>query len=511
LIAVRRARRAAVVALAALTGLAGSAATPRAAQRLPATAGVSAVRIVQPSGATIAITSLQGPPTARASSGAYGYPQDGSVLSIAGASGSAAVDQRHPASVATAEVTGLSLFAGELTADRVVARASARAASGAVSGDATGTAVENLVILGQAVGAAPNLRVPLGDWGQAVLLESSATPGTTLGVDSFTQSTTAIDIRLSKDHGGLPAGTHILVGQVRSFARVSLANRRSGVPGPSPTGTTSRPSVPAERPSSGGQSPEESYVPRQPDRLDGALPLVPAFTIPDINPHLTAGRYVFPVYGPVGYGDSFGAPRADTIWHHGDDIFAPLGAPVLAVADGTVYSVGWNDIGGNRLWVRDRNGNQFYYAHLSAFSPLAMNGSDVKAGDVLGFVGNSGDADGTAFHLHFEIHPAALLFLGYDGVIDPTPYLDAWRRLQDLRFPSGAAWAPAIAPSSHSPIPGAILLQATDISSASGLDPASLQRVLAPARSEGERTLTGLRRVGLDRGGAIRPASAPAP
>ena len=45
----------------------------------------------------------------------------------------------------------------------------------------------------------------------------------------------------------------------------------------------------------------------------------------------------------------------------------PLGTPLLAVADGTIFSVGWNDLGGYRLWLRDRQGNQFYYAHLSAF------------------------------------------------------------------------------------------------------------------------------------------------
>ena len=92
-------------------------------------------------------------------------------------------------------------------------------------------------------------------------------------------------------------------------------------------------------------------------------------------------------------------------WHHGDDIFAPLGAPILACADGIVFSVGWNDIGGNRLWLRDSQGNEFYYAHLSAFSPLAKNGALVKAGEVLGFVGNTGDAAGTPTHLHFEVHP----------------------------------------------------------------------------------------------------------
>ena len=70
---------------------------------------------------------------------------------------------------------------------------------------------------------------------------------------------------------------------------------------------------------------------------------------------LSAGGYVFPVYGPASFGDTFGAPRADVSggWHHGEDIFSPLGTPLLAVADGTLFSVGWNDIGGWRLWLRD--------------------------------------------------------------------------------------------------------------------------------------------------------------
>src|SRR5262249_61654145 len=107
---------------------------------------------------------------------------------------------------------------------------------------------------------------------------------------------------------------------------------------------------------------------------------------------------------------SSGAPRPDIAsgWPHGEDIFAPKGTPLLAVADGTVHTVGWNEIGGWRLWLRDGQGNEFYYAHLSAYSPLAVEGRRVRAGDVVGFLGESGDADGGLPHLHFQLHPVRL-------------------------------------------------------------------------------------------------------
>src|SRR5262249_52445567 len=90
---------------------------------------------------------------------------------------------------------------------------------------------------------------------------------------------------------------------------------------------------------------------------------------------LPPGRYVFPVDGPASYSDTFGAARSDTGWHHGDDIFAPLGTPLVAVADGILLKVGWNAVGGNRLWIRDQWGNYFYYAHLSGFAAGAVSGA----------------------------------------------------------------------------------------------------------------------------------------
>jgi murein DD-endopeptidase MepM/ murein hydrolase activator NlpD len=149
------------------------------------------------------------------------------------------------------------------------------------------------------------------------------------------------------------------------------------------------------------------------------------------RPPLGAGRLVFPVLGPYpGFFDTFGAPRPGISWHHGDDLFAPKGKPVLAVADGIVFSVGWQRLGGYRLWLVDRTGNEFYYAHLSRYSRLAVDGRIVKAGQALGYVGSSGDAEQTPPHLHFEIHPASLLRLGYDGAVDPTGYLDRARQLR---------------------------------------------------------------------------------
>jgi murein DD-endopeptidase MepM/ murein hydrolase activator NlpD len=201
----------------------------------------------------------------------------------------------------------------------------------------------------------------------------------------------------------------------------------------------------------------------------------PGFGPQGITPVLGGGPYVFPVFGPVSFVDTFGAPRADVSWHHGDDIFAPLGSPVLAVADGTLFSIGWNEIGGNRLWLRDGKGNYFYYAHLAAFATTAVDGAAVHAGDVVGFVGNTGDAAGTPFHLHFEIHPVGLLGLGYDGAVDPTSYLQRWQHAGDLGSASlGFGWSRHPAPPA-----GAVLLTTSDISSANGLEPGSLARAMS--------------------------------
>ena len=157
----------------------------------------------------------------------------------------------------------------------------------------------------------------------------------------------------------------------------------------------------------------------------------------EVTPPLGLDAYVFPVVGVSGYGDSYGAFRGDVHgkWHHGDDIFAALGAPVVAVANGTINRVGWHERGGWRLWVRDAAANQFYYAHLSGYAPRVFHTRHVRAGDVLGFVGNTGDAFASPPHLHFEVHPHQLLRLNYDGAVNPTTYLNSWLRMRSVHTP----------------------------------------------------------------------------
>jgi murein DD-endopeptidase MepM/ murein hydrolase activator NlpD len=424
-----------------------------------------AIKIVVPGQPGTTAGSVAAPPDAVSFGAGFAYPSDGSIVTSGAltASVSTGVGETSAAAGASGEVQGLVVFGGEIAAASVVARASAQATAAGATGDLSGASVSGLTVLGQAIESpAPGSRIALGDWGYALVLAQGSTPART----GFRGFVTALEIHLNADHGGLPAGSAIYVGFAEAAVAASPPVKQPAGP---PATTPTTPEAPAS-----AKANARSKKRTPPRGLRRPLP--------SLDVELTPGGYVFPVYGPASFTDTFGADRAVVGWHHGEDIFAPLGAPILAVADGTIFSVGWNDLGGNRLWLRDLNGNEFYYAHLSAYSPLAVNGARVKAGDVLGFNGNSGDAEATPPHLHFEIHPVSLLSLDYDGVIAPYKYLLAWRRLEDIRFIPGAAWLPPLRPST-APEPGAYLLSARDISSLSGLEPGSLRRALAPTPS----------------------------
>jgi murein DD-endopeptidase MepM/ murein hydrolase activator NlpD len=477
-----------LVHLAAVAALAGAllVAVAGASPAVPTTrASALAVRVSVPGGSGATAGAVAAPPAASTAATPFAYPSDGSVLTVQSASSSVAAQAGTSASAqGIADVLGVSLFAGEITAESVAARATVGAGAANASADVASSSVTGLVVLGQTVAVTPGSQIPLADWGVLDVL-SRTTESTSAPPRQAHAAVTGLRVRVNVAHGGLAPGSEIVIGSADAFAQAAAA------PPSSPQPSVPRPRRPPQR-EDGGLSTRTVTVPREPGKSIPGVPVGLVRDVPEgVLPRESGGGYTFPVYGPVSFGDSFGAPRSDVVggWHHGEDLFAPLGTPLLAVADGAIFSVGWNEIGGWRLWLRDHRGNQFYYAHLSAYSPLAVNGRSVRAGDVVGFMGRSGDAEFSPPHLHFEIHPVSLLYLGYDGVIAPYPYLLAWRRAEDISFAAGRAYLPERGRrGAQAPPVGAMLLAASDISRASGLEPGALERALADRRA-GEATL----------------------
>jgi len=110
--------------------------------------------------------------------------------------------------------------------------------------------------------------------------------------------------------------------------------------------------------------------------------------------------WLCPVQGVVFFGDTFGAPRSGGRRHQGVDMIGERGLPLVAVVDGFVQQK-TNELGGNVVWLTGADGNRYYYAHLDAW---AASGA-VSAGTVIGYLGQTGNAQYSVPHLHFEIHP----------------------------------------------------------------------------------------------------------
>ena len=115
---------------------------------------------------------------------------------------------------------------------------------------------------------------------------------------------------------------------------------------------------------------------------------------------------VCPVKGPVRIGQGWGAPRdGGRRRHEGIDLLAPAGTPLVAVASGHISRLSNQDRGrgGISLWLHDRRGTAYYYAHNH--HNLVHLGQRVRAGQVIARVGATGNARGGPPHLHFQIHP----------------------------------------------------------------------------------------------------------
>lgn len=135
--------------------------------------------------------------------------------------------------------------------------------------------------------------------------------------------------------------------------------------------------------------------------------------------------FVFPVAFPYSWsGDDWHAPRTGHL-HQGTDIFAAIGTPLYAVVSGEIQRSHPTEqgLGGITLWVYGDDGNHYYYAHMDRLKSGMYDGRRVKAGEVVGWCGKTGNARTTPPHLHFEIHP------GGGDAVNPMPILSKYGRL----------------------------------------------------------------------------------
>src|SRR6478735_1105981 len=140
---------------------------------------------------------------------------------------------------------------------------------------------------------------------------------------------------------------------------------------------------------------------------------------------------VFPVVGKVQYIDDFGAPRGGSP-HQGNDLMAAKKSPAVAAEAGKVKYWTTSGSAGCMLYLYGESGTTYLYIHLNndvtmkndnrgkcvrGTAYTVKNGAKVAAGQQIGYVGDSGDANGGASHLHFEVHP------GGGKAVSPYPYL----------------------------------------------------------------------------------------
>lgn len=347
----------------------------------------------------------------------------------------------------------ISVFGGRVRIASIEVRVRGRADDGAAASAMDHLQVGEVLVDGTPTPVGPGTVVSVPGAGEVGFGESTTAEDGTTAVDA---------VRVSAAAG---EGPPLVIGHidVRVVAGAGLSQAPTAPPAVDPdlpragAPITAEPgsAAPADRP---GAQPQPQPLPSSPvtppitvapaSPVAPSAPAAPPAAPVRPTPHLLPGTpptttpvtsgvqgNVFPVVGTFAYSDDYGAPRAGTGWHHGTDVFAPTATPVVAVADGRLSKVGWNTLGGNRLWLTDAGGTAYYYAHLSAYSSTAVEGGVVRAGEVIGYVGNTGQAATTPPHLHFEIHPGGEAAPS----VNPFAFLSAWESRAGLTTAAGGA------------------------------------------------------------------------
>jgi murein DD-endopeptidase MepM/ murein hydrolase activator NlpD len=128
-------------------------------------------------------------------------------------------------------------------------------------------------------------------------------------------------------------------------------------------------------------------------------------------------KILMPLQVPkTGIANTWHAPRGANRLHEGQDIFAPRGTPTYSATQGYIFNIGQNRLGGQTVSVIGAGGRIYYYAHFDSYAPGIAEGDYVTPQTVLGYVGTTGNAQGTPPHLHFGVYTTT-------GAINPLPLL----------------------------------------------------------------------------------------
>jgi murein DD-endopeptidase MepM/ murein hydrolase activator NlpD len=181
--------------------------------------------------------------------------------------------------------------------------------------------------------------------------------------------------------------------------------------------------------SSAAYSPARTPVAADPMPVTGAINSqagMSTVTSADLD-YLRSEHMVIPVAGVNAsqLRDTFSQARSEGRQHDAIDIMAPRATPVLAAADGAIAKLFESRLGGTTLYQFDRSGRFiFYYAHLSGYADGISEGKTVRRGDLLAYVGDTGNAGPGNFHLHFGVSKLRTPWKWYGGeAIDPYPLL----------------------------------------------------------------------------------------
>src|SRR5262245_28069512 len=229
--------------LALLVVLSVGSATAARSESSGTSARAFAIQVAVPGQAGSSAAAVSAPPDAVGVGGSFAYPGDGSIVSAGSVtSGAFATSGSSATASASAQVSTISIFGGDVTVGGVSAKSKASANSRGSGADSLGSAVTGLVVQGQAVTPGAATQFALGDWGYVVTLQEGKASLDAKGTKGARAFVTALQVRLTADHYGLPAGTEVMVGYAESAAKADVQAKPEARRKPAP-----KPSVPKRK------------------------------------------------------------------------------------------------------------------------------------------------------------------------------------------------------------------------------------------------------------------------